>query len=759
MPKVRDNSSSLFVAELERLLAKRDLSWRGLAKLAGYHPSWLSKIKNGRTPSDEVARRCDEVLEAGGTLIALASVEAGPGPAQLPAPFAGFVGRVPQLRRMHEVLAQDDPAIVAIDGPPGAGKTTAALRLGHEINAQGEGLYPDGQLYVDLHGYSRKRMPAKPEDVLEEFLVALGVPTRDIPQGVEQRARIYRTVLATRRVLILLDNATSSEQVLPLIPNSSGCGVVVTSRRRLNGLAIQFGVERVGIGSMTAEESMAVLRTAVGEARTEAEAASLAALADLCGHLPLALRIAAERVAAHPHRPISELVEELTAKEQRLDGLATDDSVAVRTVFEWSYKDLCAAQAHVFRLLGLFEGSHFSVEAAAALAGVSTVRARHLLERLSGVHLVEAARCGRYRFHDLMRLYAVERQEAEESRMNCESAVRRLTDWYLHSSAAGGRALAPFRLNPLKLDPPEPGCTPMSFNDDKAALRWFDIEAPNFMSVVSLAMEYGLYDAVWKIAVSLWDYLRLLRNPGQLWVGVTTLAQQAARMAQNPYAEGWVETSLADAYRWLGQNDRSQELFEHSLAIRRSIGDRHGEAWALAGSGFLAIDQGRLKEAFYYANQALSIFLKVGDRHGEASALFTIADAYHGWKQFDNALHTLQTSLNIFEDIGNRDGQGLTLVKIAEVHIACGSYQEALDCLDRSLEARRSAGSRWGEADGLARRGHLLQFLGERSAQESWEAALVLYEEVNDPRAGHIRAHLRGEPVDLWKSILARPGW
>ncbi|WP_271222857.1 ATP-binding protein [Streptosporangium carneum] len=758
MSRTPANAPSPFVAELERLLAKRRLSWRRLAELAGYHPSWLSKIRNGRLPSADVVKRCDEVLEAGGTLIALASTEGETGPAQLPAAPAGFVGRDRELRRMREVLSRETPLIVAIDGPPGAGKTTAALCLGHRVNGPEGKLYPDGQLYVDLHGYSRKRHPARPENVLEEFLVALGVPARDIPAGVEQRAALYRSLLASRRLLIVLDNAASSEQVLPLIPNAPGCGVVVTSRRRLNGLAIQFGVERIMIGSMTEAESIAVLRKAIGVARTEGE--SLSALAELCGHLPLALRIAAERVAAHPHRPVSELVDELAAEEQRLDGLATDDSVPVRTVFEWSYHDLSDAQARMFRLLGLHEGPNFSVEAAAALAGVPVVQARRLLEKLSGVHLLEAAPHGRYRFHDLMRLYAAERVEAEEDPEDRGASVRRLTDWYLHSSAAGGRALAPFRLNPLELRPPEPGCVPMTFADDKVALRWFDIEALNFMAVVSLAMEHELYDTVWQTAVALWDYLRLLRNPGRLWVDTTTTAQEAARAAGNSYAEGWVETSLADGYRWLGHYDRSQQLFEHALTIRQRIGDRHGQAWALAGSGFLAIDRGRLEHALRYAQEALLVFREIGDRHGEASALFTVADAYHGWQRYDEALQTLEDSFRIFDEIGNHDGQGLILVKMAEVHIARGEHQQALSHLDRSLQARRLAGSRWGEADGLARRGYTLQVLGRpQDARESWEAALALYDEVNDPRVTDIRAYLRGDAVDLRANVLSRPGW
>jgi tetratricopeptide (TPR) repeat protein len=300
----------------------------------------------------------------------------------------------------------------------------------------------------------------------------------------------------------------------------------------------------------------------------------------------------------------------------------------------------------------------------------------------------------------------------------------------------------------------------VAFDDDKAALQWFDAEALNFISIVNLSMEHELYRTVWQIAVALWDYLRLLRNPGRLWVDTTKLAQEATRIAEDRYAEGWIETSLADGYRWLGQYDNSQQLFEHALTIRQRIGDRHGQAWALAGSGFLAIDRGRLKQACGCAQEALSIFREVGDRHGEASALFTVADAYHGWQRYDDALRTLEDSFRIFDEIGNHDGQGLTLVKMAEVYVARGEHQQALSYLNRSLKARRLAGSRWGEADGLARRGHTLQALGRsQDARESWETALALYDEVKDPRATDIRAYLQGEAVDLRTRVLSRPGW
>ncbi|TDD28764.1 tetratricopeptide repeat protein [Actinomadura sp. KC06] len=762
--------ASVFVEELERLLAKRRLSWRKLAELTGYHPSWLSKVRHGALPSADLVRHCDEVLEADGALIALAAVGKKRRPAQLPAPPAGFVGRKSQMRRMSDVLngqvpmtgkvPPGAPTIVAIDGPPGVGKTAAALRCAHGIGGSGEEIYADGRLYVDLRGYSPDGRPMRPGDVLEEFLVALGVQPSDIPEELEQRAKLYRSLLASQRLLIVLDNAASSKQVEPLLPGSAACGVIVTSRRRLIGLPMRVAVERILLGPMTEEESMAVLHAAVGEARAQAETASLTVLARHCGHLPLALRIAAERVAAHPHHPVGELVDELAAERHRLDALEADDSVAVRTVFEWSYRDLSDEEARMFRLLGLHRGPHISLEPAAALAGASVARARRLLQKLALVHLLEGAPHSRYRFHDLLQVYAAECVGAESTASERNSAIRRFADWYLHSIAAGSRALAPFRLSPVELRPLAPGITPLTFSSDQHALRWYDLEAPNFASIIRLAVDHHLYETAWKLAIALFDYLRLLRKPGGLWLATSTLAHKATQAAGDRRAQGWVETSLAEAYRWLRQYDRSQQLFEHSLSLQRDVGDHHGQAWALAGLGFLNVDRGLMEIAYDRASEALSLFCEVGDRHGQASAMFTLADAHHGWERHDETLDVLRAALRIFEEIENHDGQGLTLAKMAETYAALGEQEQALDHIDRSLRARRLAGSRWGEADGLARRGRILHALGRSEhARESWAAALALYEEVDDPRAADIRAYLQGHLADPGAGILARPAW
>jgi tetratricopeptide (TPR) repeat protein/transcriptional regulator with XRE-family HTH domain len=757
------SSSSPFVEELQRLLDKRGLSWRKLAELTFYDPSWLSKVRHGATPSAELVRRCDEVLNARGGLIALAGIRQERRPAQLPAAPSGFVGRAEELARIRDALTEPYPAdtlrVVAIEGLPGVGKTSTALHGAHTLIAAktpATPAYSDGQLYVDLQGHSPEAGPRRPYDVLEEFLVALGLAATEVPVSDRQRAALYRSLLATREVLIVLDNAASSAQVEPLLPGSAGCGVLVTSRRRLAGLSMRVGVVRVVLGVLTPGDATKVLREVIGDSRADAETPALRVLAEACGQLPLALRIAGERVAAHPHRPLSELVEELTGEQRKLDALAMDDAIPVREVFEWSFRDLGDAEARVFQLLALQPGGSVSVAAVAALAGTPAVRTGRMMETLSEFHLLNAVPGGRYQFHDLLRHYAAERVRATD-KAERDHAVGRLTNWYLHTAAAAGRALAPFRLNPLELPPVAADVVPLTFENDRAALRWCDGEAANFEPIIGLAADHKLYGTAWKLAVALFDYHRLLRNSGHMWLAATTRAYEAARAAGDPYAEAWVQTSRAEAHRWLRRYDDARRLFEHALAIRRDVGDRPGEAWTLAGLGFLAIDQGRHDEARTYARQALAVFTEVADHHGRASALFTLADAYSARRQADDALRMLHESLEIFEEIENHDGQGLTLVKIAEIHTRAGRHREALEHLDRSLRARHQAGSRWGEADALARRGHLLNLLDRtEEARRSWAAAAAMYEQLHDPRAADIRGYLRD---DASEPVLPPPAW
>jgi tetratricopeptide (TPR) repeat protein/transcriptional regulator with XRE-family HTH domain len=733
----RDDGTSPFAEELERLLRKRGLSWRRLSDLIGYTPSWLSKIKHGAPPSAELARKCDQVLEAEGQLIALAAATGGPVRlAQLPAAAATFVGRETELFELSQILASHGapgtPQTIAIDGPPGAGKTALALRVAHTVVEH----YSDGQLYVDLRGYSPDGRPRITDEVLEEFLTALGVQIDVIPAGTEARAKLYRSVLADRRVLVVLDNAADSLQLAPLLPASSGCGVVVTSRKRITGIELR-GDSRVTLGPMAEDESVTLLRKVIGAERAAAEPEAIRALAGRCGHLPLALRIAAERVATHPHHSVSLLVEELATEDERLDGLSTDDSIAVKTVFSWSYRDLSVDAARMFRLMGLHTGPHFRTGAAAALADQSMTKARRILDRLTAVHLLEGLGNDRYRMHDLLRVYAAEQAGEEEPEAERTLALRRMVEWYLHNVYAANHALAPQRHDPA-LVKSEFAIDVADFEYDPA-LEWCEIEMSNIVMATRVAYELREYVACWKLPAGSFNYLHL-RKRWSLWVASHEVGVEGGRAAKDPYGEAWVLNNLAIAYAELRRFAEAKENFEKALAIRMEIGDKVGQGWTNTGTGFVGFHQAQFDVAARHFAHALELFREIGDRHGEGIALANLGAAQSALHEFDSAVPTLEEALDLFSDIEDRYGEGYTLVKLGDTYSELKRPAEALDFFQRALEVRHEVGDRWGEGETLHKKGVLLNDIGQHEqATECLRAAVAIFDELGDPRAADLK--------------------
>ncbi|MEU7889082.1 helix-turn-helix domain-containing protein [Microbispora bryophytorum] len=432
-----------FGVALRNLRRERGLSLASLSALTHYSKGYLSRIETGeRPPTPLVARRCDEVLRAEGALAGLVPARHRhhgrfPRPAQLPAAPRAFAGRSAALAEIED--AQLGHQVVIVSGPAGVGKTATALHWSHRAARR----FPDGCLFVDLRGFDPTGTPAEPADVLARFLRDLGCSPASIPAGLEPRSVLLRTLLDGRRTLIVVDNAATSGQVRPLIPGSAGCRLVVTSRSRLSGLVARDGAARVVLAPLPEHEALDQLGRAIGGRRVVEEPKAAAEIARRCGYLPLALRIAAERAQARPSLRLTTLAAELAATRGMLDLLATteDEATTLRSVFSWSYRTLDPDAARMFRLLGLHRGGELGVPAAAALAGIGHRHARRLLDALAAVHLLEETGGARYRFHDLVRLYAADCAEADESPEDRSAAVRRLVTWYLHA-AAGGRPAA-----------------------------------------------------------------------------------------------------------------------------------------------------------------------------------------------------------------------------------------------------------------------------------------------------------------------------
>ncbi|MEU0882714.1 tetratricopeptide repeat protein [Lentzea sp. NPDC005914] len=663
-------------------------------------------------------------------------------PHQLPADVRQFSGRDSELRQLDALLAEAPAEVVvcAIAGTAGVGKTALAVRWAHRAREH----FPDGQLYVDLLGYSPDA-PVTPAQALEGFLHALGASGDAVPPRLHDQAALYRSLLDGRRALVVLDNASSPDQVRPLLPGSSTCFVLVTSRSDLSGLVVRNGAQRLTLDLLSRNDSLHLLRDLVG-ARVDAEPQSATTLADQCGRLPLALRVAGERAAAEPDLPLSELTVELKDERGRLDVLASDDdrdaSTAVRAVLSWSYRNLPPLEARLFRLLGLHPGPDFSAPVAAALADVALPQAKRLLQALAGAHLVEVSGPGRYRFHDVLRLYAAELAESEEPAAPRLKAARRMLCWYLHAASTADRLLLPLFTAP-HVELPEPPVTPPPFTSRPEALAWCEVEATNLAAATRYAAQLGEHLLAAQFPRAMWSYYDL-RKPWTDWIATFEVGLSSARVLGDDRSRAWIVRSLGVAYYDLQRYDEAAVLFEESLTIRRSIGDIAGIPGSLDMLGSTYRKQGYSDAALERHQEALEIRLQGDNKRGLAVTLNRLGSTYRDLRRFDESLEHLHRSLALRQEIGDLHGQGFALHSIAATHDQLGQLDKAMEAYELSLAARREIGDRRGEAEVL----HCLGIIQLRRGQvdharEAWTEALAIFTELGAPQAADARRELQ----------------
>ncbi|GAA3458404.1 hypothetical protein GCM10018963_04170 [Saccharothrix longispora] len=665
-----------------------------------------------------------------------------PTPRQLPAAISHFTDRAAHLARLDEWLdTADDRAspIEVIAGVGGVGKTSLITHWAHRVRER----FSDGDLYVDLRGYHVER-PVNPEDALEHVLRALDVPSERLPGGVDARAALWRSLVYRRRMLLLLDNASSAQQVRPLLPGTPTCRVVITSRSDLAGLATKNGAHRMPLDVMPPDRAADLLREVVGAERIDAEPAAVSSLIEYCGHLPLALRIAAERLANDDGARVADLVAELAEERERLDVLATpgDETATVRAVFSWSYRALDDPVARAYRLLGLTRGADIGLSAAAALIGAGEGRTRRLLAELTSVHLL-AERDRRYQLHDLLRLHAAECAESDEDEEGRREAVRRLLTWYAHATAAAVHEIIPF-FSQIPIDLPDPVGVVPDFADRAAALAWGDAERPNLVAAISQAARLGEHRAAWQLAVLIFG-LMLVRKPHRDWVTTHEVGIDSARACGEVAAEAWLRTSAAIAERELLRFERALEHLETALVRWREDGTRWGIAWTLRDTGATYHAMGRSSEAIPVFRQALAMHLEDADTWGEATALAGLAKAHVRTGEVDLALTEARRALEIRREHDDRRNIGNALNDVAAVLIAAGEFDQAAEHAGQALRVLTEADYWNGCAvsheilgDALAGRGQA------EEAGAEWAAAARLYESLGDPRGDELRARLGG---------------
>lgn len=664
-------------------------------------------------------------------------------PAQLPADLATFSGRRAELEEARDLLPKDGDdsekmTISVVSGMAGIGKTTFAVHLAHEIADR----FPDGQLFINLRGFDATGSIMTPEEAVRIFLDALGVPPQRIPAQPEAQALLFRTLLARRRMLILLDNARDAEHVRPLLPGSAGCLVIVTSRNQLTSLIAGEGARPLTLHQLTHADAHDVLRLRLGTKRLTAQPVAADEIVALCARLPLALAVVAARAAINPGFPLSAIADELYDSQGSLDAFESGDlNTDVRTVFSWSYDALSAPASRLFRLLGLHTGPDVSAAGAAALAGLPPRQTRALLAELSQAHLLIERLPGRYTVHDLLRVYASERVTVDEPLAEQDRAVERLLSWYLHTVDAAYLLLAPHRRR-VRLDPAPCGCHPLSFSTHDEALHWCEIERPNLVAAVHQAATSGRADIAWRLAAGLWGFF-YLRNHLHDWLDTSRTALAAARAANDREGEAQCLGDAAGALTQLRRFDESIEHYRQEMDLRRELGDTYGRMHAVANMGNVHLNNGRLDKAVEYSRRGLVMFQLSGYAWGEAISLANLGDAYQRLGRFDEAKDCLEKSLTVLRTIGNRWVEGVVLDTLGTVDQRLRRYDEAVEHYDQALEAHRDVANAWGEGYTLSNLGDLQLATGDaESARDSWQRALAVWTKFDHPDAENMKDRL-----------------
>ncbi len=712
-------------------------SGRQAAALACYQEGrQVLREELGVEPGPELRDLQEKILHADPSLAAPpAGLRTRQGPViprQLPAGVRYFVGREPELKQLDTLLSQEVPGgtvvITAISGTGGIGKTTLALRWGHEVAAE----FPDGQLYVNLRGYDPGGVPLAPAEAVRGFLDSLGVPPTDVPESPGAQAALYRTLLADRRVLILLDNARDPDQVRPLLPASPGCLVVVTSRSALTGLSITDGAVTIPLGLVSQAEAEALLAARLGPERLTADPAATAQLISLCARLPLALAITAARAAANPTIPLASFAAQMSSEHDRLDAFDIGDpTTSVRAVFSWSVSQLSTSAARLFRLLGLHPGPDFTATAAASLAALPTREAHHLLTELARASLIDEHVPGRYAFHDLLRAYAGEQAASGESPADRQRAVRRVLDHYLYTARPAGALIFVEDLPLPELRPlADPGVSPELTETTLGAIGWFRAEHQVLMAVTAVAESCGAHQYAWQIPCTMTQYFRAVGRTRD-WASLDDVALTAAVRLGEDQALGRVYFSIGTRCRITGSYDEAISYLGQSMSHFLAIEDHASQASVhLALSSVYRSRRELLPEtvqdnvpaALSHASQALEWFCSASDRAGEARALADLSNHYLALGELQAAKDYCSRALALNIEIGHMTGQVDALDTLGRIHAGLGEHDQAISFFLDALSTCSQAGI-------PVRPPHILESLGDAyvasgdagAAQVTWQ--------------------------------------
>jgi DNA-binding SARP family transcriptional activator len=730
---------------------------QGEALAAYAHARRVLVDELGAEPGAELKELQRQILAGGAALAGAGGPHAAAGgagaaaqpavPRLLPAAAQHFCGRARELAALTRPLdAAARPAagagtvaVSVISGTAGVGKTALAVYWAHQVAAR----FPDGQLYVNLRGFSPAGEPLTPAQVVRTFLDALGVPADQVPADPDAQAGLYRSVLAGKRVLIVLDNARTSDQVRPLLPASPGCLVAVTSRCQLTGLVATEGALPLSLDVLTQAEARELLTRRLGAERIMVDSAAVDELIRLCAHLPLALTIAAARTVARSGSPIAALNAELRDAHGRLDALDGGDlATNVRAVFSWSCQSLTPPAARAFRLLGLHRGLDISARAAASLARLAPAQTRAVLAELTRANLLTEHTPGRFGCHDLLRAYAAEQVASVDSATCRQAAVHRVLDYYLHSAHAAAALLYPGR-GTLALDPPCPGAVVEDFAGYQQAWAWLATECGALIAMTSLAASSRFDVHAWQIP---WALVEFLDRHGrrQDWAATQHVALAAAGRLGDVRALARVHRDLGLACAKLGLAGDALAHLWSAFGLHQQAGDLAGLARVHYALAQVSERQGDLQRALGHAQQALELHRRTGHRGGVARTLNSVGWYHALLGNHRRALAFCELAITSLREVGDRAGEADTWDSLGYAHHCLGHHTEAMACYKKALAPYRVLGDRRSEAALLTRIGDTHRAAGSpHDARAAWQKALTILDDMNAPAASQVRAKLR----------------
>jgi DNA-binding SARP family transcriptional activator/tetratricopeptide (TPR) repeat protein len=665
-------------------------------------------------------------------------------PRQLPATAPNFAGRAAEFATLTKALADGGAGrrgrIMTITGVAGVGKTTLAVRWAHQIARR----FPDGQLYVNLRGFDPSGAPVAAAEAMRGFLTALSVPAEMIPATADAQAGLYRSLLADKRMLVVLDNAREPAQVRPLLPGSAGCMAVVTSRTWLTGLVAAEGACNLSLDVLGDAEAAELLTGRLGRQRTMAEPEALAELIALCAGLPLALVIVAARAIAQPHLPLAMLAAELRGAKSRLDALTTGDSATdVRSVFSWSYLSLSAPAARLFRLAGLHPGPSLSAEAAASLAGQPLAAVARWLRELVSARLIDEHAPGRFALHDLVREYAAELAESAGTQAGRRAAMHRMLDHYLHTALAACTLLEPQQpwITPARS---VRGVTVPRFSSHREAAAWFESELLVLMAAIRLAADFGFDLHACQLPATLTGVFDQSARWGDL-AASSAIALTSAQRNGDREAEAYAQRGLAAACARIGRYDDAYVHLRRCLDQFIELKSIDGQARAHLNLACLLHYMDDTESAASHAHRARELFeLLPPQRAGLAAALNTV-----GWLEArlgnrEQGLADCQQALALAEELDNRVVAAATWDSLGYVRHLLGQHEAAVSCYQRAADMYADLGAVWYRAEVLMNLGDTHEAAGhQQTARGLWREALVVFEQTRHPQTERLRARMR----------------